>query len=194
MLLTNTLYKALGERSIDQLNSVRSVAQRFETAQKDFLRKIDSLKTANEFALAEYLREKDEYLALYREHVSENDKGNAAQSVLMKLQNDLFTVTSMSKEELTQTIGEVISAEKMVEFVDKLDFTDSFGEKFPSSQEKESALRRSFLRAKPLTIVDANYAKSKTGVEPESRELVQFRKTSEAPVVGERSEHSAQRR
>jgi len=178
-----SLYKALSERSIDQLNSVRSVAQRFETAQKDFLRKIDSLQTANEFALAEYLREKDEYLVLYKEHVSENDKGNAAQSVLVKLQNDLFTVTSMSKEELTQAIGEVISAEKMVDFVEKLDFTDSFDEKFPSSQEKESALRRSFLRAKPLTIVDANYAKSKTGVEAESRELVIVPKGADESLI-----------
>jgi len=128
--------------------------------------------------------EKEEYLALYRENVRENDKGNAAQSVRMKLQNDLFTVTEMSQEALTQAIEGVITAEKMVEFVEKLDFTDSFGGKFPSSQEKESALRRAFLRAKPLTIVDANYAKSKAGVEAESRELVIVPKGADESLIG----------
>jgi hypothetical protein len=167
-----SFYRVVGERILDLLKKVRSVATRFETAQKGFERKIETLKTANEFALAEYLMKKEEYLTLYREHVKENDRGNAAQSVLMKLQNDLFTVNDMSKEALTEAIWEVIEAEKLVEFVENLDFTESFCKKIPSSQEKEKALRRAFLRAKPLTIVDPNYEKSSAGVEAESRELV----------------------
>jgi hypothetical protein len=178
-----SLYKALGERSIDLLTKVRSVAQRFETAQKGFESKIESLNTANEFAMAEYLMEKEKYLALYKEHVSENDMGNAVQSVLVKFQNDLFTVTEMSKEYLTQAIEEVIEVEKVLEFVEKFSFTESFCKKFPSSPEKEAALRRAFLRAKPLTIVDANYAKSKAGVEAESRELVIVPKGADESLI-----------
>ena len=127
--------------------------------------------------------EKEEYLALYKKHISENDRDNAAQSLLLTLQNDLFTVTGMSSEELMQVIGEVVTAEKMVEFVEKLDFAESFRAKFPSSQDKEEALRRAFLRAKPLTIVDPNYEKSSAGVEAESRELVIVPKGADESLI-----------
>jgi len=82
-----------------------------------------------------------------------------------------------------QIISDVIIEEKRVEFIDQLDFTKSFEERFPEQQDREDALRRLLTRSKSLTIVDPNYPKSTTGVEPEKRELVLIPQSANVSLI-----------
>ena len=180
---TVEFYKAVSEHALSLLSDVRTVCTRLQTAEQSFGTQIESLKTSNDFALAEYLVEKGEYLRLYRENLSEGDIANTARSVLQGVQNDLFSLKEINASELMQVISDVISSEKRVEFIDQLDFTVSFERKFPEGQEREDALKRVFMRSKPLTIVDPNYPKSATGVKPEVRTLVLIPQSADANLI-----------
>jgi len=180
---TVEFYKAVGEYALSLLDEVRTVCTRLQTAEQSFTTQIEALKTSNDFALAEYLVEKAEYLQLYKQHLSEGDIANAAKSVQQRLENDLFSLTKIGADELMQVISDVITSEKRVEFIDQLDFTKSFEERFQQQQNREDALRRVFMRSKPLTIVDPNYPKSATGVASEVRELVLIPQSADENIM-----------